>query len=203
MFSPTVPLILGSGSPRRREILDTLRIPYVVHKAEADESRVPGETPDAYLERVVLAKLAAVRATLPPSLAVAGRIVLVADTAVVFGHDILGKPGAATEAAAMVERLSGNTHEVRTRFALADAVQGDVLHGQTVVSRVRFRSMAPEEIRAYAASGEGLDKAGGYAVQGLGSAYVAHLEGSYTGVVGLPACELVEALRGLGLGLGR
>jgi septum formation protein len=104
----------------------------------------------------------------------------------------------------MIARLAGRTHEVWTRFAIG-RVEGDpnrevrLAHAETVITRVTFRALTPARIRAYAESGEGLDKAGGYAVQGLGAGIVARVEGSYTNVVGLPACELLVALEELGL----
>jgi len=199
------PILLGSGSPRRREILGNLRVPFVVHVAPADESTLPGEVPAAYLERVVLAKLAAVAAAFAPGSAVPAEVkltsaVLVADTSVIEGGDILGKPGDVEEAEAMIARLAGRTHEVWTRFVLGSAaVVPEILHAATVVTRVTFRALVASQVRAYAESGEGSDKAGGYAVQGLGAGLVSRIEGSYTNVVGLPACEVLLALEGLGL----
>ena len=198
-------ILLGSGSPRRREILGNLRVPFVVYVAPADESTLPGEVPEAYLERVVLAKLAAVTAAFAPGSDVPAEVrvtsaVLVADTSVIEGGDILGKPGDVAEAEAMIARLAGRTHEVWTRFVLGSpAVAPEILHAATVVTRVTFRALAAAQVRAYAESGEGSDKAGGYAVQGLGAGLVSRIEGSYTNVVGLPACEVLVALEGLGL----
>ena len=208
---PTASLLLGSGSPRRREILANLRVPFVVHVAGADETIHDGERPAAYLERVVRAKLAAVGEVYAPASVApldlrATTAVLVADTSVIDGVTILGKPADAGEAEAMIARLAGRTHEVWTRFAIGrvDAVGAPeralvVAHEETVITRVTFRALSPARIRAYAESGEGLDKAGGYAVQGLGAGIVARIEGSYTNVVGLPACELLVALEALGL----
>jgi septum formation protein len=206
-YVPEVParLLLGSGSPRRREILTSLRVPFTVHVAGADESTRAGEGPAAYLERVVLAKLAAVAEVFAPSSGASDevrstRAVLVADTSVIDGDSILGKPADVGEAEAMIARLAGRTHEVWTRFALgAPAQRGAVLHAETVVTRVAFRPLTAAQIRAYAESGEGTDKAGAYAVQGLGAGIVSRIEGSYTNVVGLPACEVLVALEGLGL----
>ncbi len=199
LLSERSPLVLGSGSPRRREILESLRVAHVVFAAAADESVTHGEAPDAYLERVVLAKLVAVRAGLPEDLAARCGAVLVADTSVIDGATILGKPAGTGEAEAMIARLAGRVHEVRTRFVVADGRHGAPLHAETVTTRVTFRPLAASEIEAYAASGEGFDKAGAYAVQGLGASIVSRIEGSYSNVVGLPACELVVALRGAGL----
>ena len=202
----TASLLLGSGSPRRREILANLRVPFVVHVASADETVHEGEGPGAYLERVVLAKLAAVAGVYAPGSVAPGDVratsaVLVADTSVIDDGAILGKPADADEAETMIARLAGRTHEVWTRFAIG-RVHGEEIrlaHAETVITRVTFRALTPARIRAYAESGEGLDKAGGYAVQGLGAGIVARIEGSYTNVVGLPACELIVALEELGL----
>ena len=193
--NPDPPLVLGSASPRRREILESLRVPFVVVPAAADETVRHGEPIAAYLERVVLLKLAAVRAVLDSGLPLPSRAILVADTSVVDGARILGKPSDASEARAMLERLAGRTHEVHTRFAIARTEASGVVHAETVVTRVSFRPLGRGEMDAYAASGEGLDKAGGYAVQGLAAGFVTRIEGSYTNVVGLPACEVVVALR--------
>jgi septum formation protein len=178
-------VVLGSGSPRRREILTLLGVPHVVIAASADETVRPGERADQYLPRVVAAKREAVRAIVPPEHA--GRPILVADTSVVLGDDILGKPESEAEALEMILRLAGRAHEVHTRFAL------DV-HEETVVTRVVFRAVTEAEARAYAVTGEGRDKAGGYAAQGRAMAFVQRIEGSYTNVVGLPACEVSVAL---------
>jgi septum formation protein len=202
---PRRPILLGSGSPRRREILANLRVPFVVHVAAADESTLPGEAADAYLERVVLAKLAAVAVVFDPGSDVPPAVretsaVLVADTSVIESGAILGKPESIGEAEAMIARLAGRTHEVWTRFAVGSSrIAPAVLHAETVITRVTFRALTSASIRAYAGSGEGSDKAGGYAVQGLGAGLVSRIEGSYTNVVGLPACEVLVALEGLGL----
>jgi septum formation protein len=196
-------LLLGSGSPRRREILANLRIPFVVHVANADESTREGEGAAPYMERVVRAKLEAVSAVFAPGAAAAEEIrgasaVLVADTSVIDDGVILGKPADVDDAAAMIARLAGRTHEVWTRFAIgAPSTELRVLHEETVVTKVTFRPLTAAQVRSYAESGEGTDKAGAYAVQGLGAGIVARIEGSYTNVVGLPACEVVVALEAL------
>ncbi len=199
------PILLGSGSPRRREILGNLRVPFVVHVAPADESTLPGEAAAPYLERVVLAKLAAVAAAFAPASVAFAAVresaaVLVADTSVIESGDILGKPEGTDQAEAMIARLAGRTHEVWTRFVIGTpSAAPEVLHAATVITRVTFRALAARQVRAYAESGEGSDKAGGYAVQGLGAGLVSRIEGSYTNVVGLPACEVLVALEELGL----
>jgi septum formation protein len=173
-----------------------LGVPFVVRTADVDESSMPGETPPAYLDRVTDAKLRAVRRLdLGPAWGV-----LVADTIVVAPDGgILGKPRDDEDAAAMILRLAGATHEVSTRFALARAAAAEpVAHARTLTTRVTFRAVDADEARAYAATGEGRDKAGAYAVQGRAAAFIERLEGSYTGVVGLPLSEVVVALRDLG-----
>jgi septum formation protein len=196
----TKPLGLGSASPRRKALLETLGIPLVVIAVEADERRRPGEEPDAYLERVTLDKL--VRACVDAR-AAATSAVIAADTIVLVDDEILGKPTSVEDATAMLTRLSGRTHEVRTRFLLGrrDGGPGDVttLHGETVTTRVHFRALGSDEIARYVATGEGRDKAGSYAVQGIGSFAVQWIEGSYANVVGLPVCEVVVALKCSGL----
>lgn len=174
-----------------------LDLPLVVRAAAADESQRRLEPPDAYLERVTAAKLEAVRASGPPA-ATAG--ILVADTIVVAPDGaVLGKPADDDEARLMIVRLSGETHEVRTRFLLGSLQAGcPCNHAQTVTTHVTLRAVASEEVGAYVASGEGRDKAGAYAVQGKAGAFVQRIDGSYTNVVGLPLCEVVVALRGLG-----
>ncbi len=173
-----------------------LRLPFVVRSADIDERSVPGEAPSAYLQRITQAKLTAVRAGWAGS--AAG--VLAADTVVIAPDGaLLGKPASEADARAMIERLAGVTHVVSTCFVLAGPLPGSrVEHVETVTTRVTFRALSGGEAEAYAASGEGVDKAGGYALQGRASAFVERIEGSYTGVIGLPLCEVVVAMRALG-----
>lgn len=198
-ISPSSPLVLGSASPRRREILTSLRISNVVCPPDVDEDVRGNEDPQAYMQRIVLAKLEAVRAQLPLPEDLECSVVLTCDTSVIDGKAILGKPANAGEAAEMIARLAGRTHEVLTCFTLGSSVIGaPPFHLETVLTRVTFRPLEPAEIQDYAASGEGLDKAGGYGAQGLGASLISRIDGSYTNVVGLPACELVVALRRFG-----
>ena len=201
-LSDASPLVLGSGSPRRREILTSLGIPHVTVVGQADETVHEGEEADAYLVRIACAKLDAVTSALPADLRARALAILVADTSVIVEGAILGKPEGAAEAEQMIARLAGRAHEVKTRFAIARSTRaiGEApAHAETVTTLVTFRALTAAEIRAYASSGEGLDKAGGYAVQGKGAALVPRIDGSYTNVVGLPACEVVVALRDLGI----
>ena len=193
-------LVLGSASPRRRDILNGLGVPIDVLAADVDESHAAGETPDAYLERIVRAKLSAVcelvRAGANPQHAA----VLVADTTVVIEGDVLGKPIDEADAERLLRRICGRTHVVKTRYAVAAGESWlSPARERTVETRVSLRRASDEEIRRYAATGEGLDKAGAYAAQGVGAFLVERIEGSYTNVVGLPACEVVSDLQALGL----
>jgi septum formation protein len=175
-----------------------LGLPFVVRAATIDEKVQNGETPDAYLDRITRAKLDAVRGGAGGLGAAAG--VLAADTIVVsWDGAVLGKPADDDEALEMLGRLSGATHEVRTRFVLSLAsASAPVAHAQTVKTRVTLRTLANDEARAYAQMGEGRDKAGAYAVQGRAASFIERIEGSYTSVVGLPLCEVVVAMRALG-----
>jgi septum formation protein len=197
MIEPLRPLLLGSASPRRREILATLGLPLLVVPAVVDETPLPGEAPLVYLARVTGAKLAAV-ARLPEA---AGKgALLVADTTVILDDRVLGKPADEADARAMLRALSGRAHRVSTCFAISGPPDFErARHLETVTSRVVFRDLDGDEIAGYAATGEGLDKAGAYAIQGIGAFAVARIEGSYSNVVGLPACEVIAALRTCGL----
>jgi len=209
------PLLLASASPRRREILNQLGLPTLVSKIDVDEDVQAGETPDAYLVRIVAAKLTAASKPFASgaaanrgdtlqavNIASAAGAVLVADTSVIDGDAILGKPGSNEEAEEMIARLAGKTHEVWTRFAIgAPELPARALHEETVKTKVTFRALTSVQVRAYVATGEGKDKAGAYAVQGRGAGLVSRIEGSYSNVVGLPACEVVVALERLGLWL--
>ena len=195
-ITTATPLVLGSASPRRRELIALLGVPFVVRSADVDETGRDGEPPHAYLERVARSKLDAVRAAAAGE-RVAG--VLVADTIVVAPDGgVLGKPRDDRDGLAMIERLAGATHAVSTRFLLGDGAPGSPpAHAQTVTTRVTFRPIARDEAMAYVATGEGRDKAGGYAAQGRAAAFVERIDGSFTGVVGLPLCEVVSAMRAL------
>lgn len=188
------PLILGSGSPRRREILRELGIPIRIRVPDVPEPVLVGDTPETFLERVVQDKLNAVLAALDP--AEDYSVALAADTIVLIDGAILGKPLDTADAERLLAKLQGRTHEVQTRYVLSGP--GLAAFGRTVSSQVTLRSATPDEIARYAATGESLDKAGAYAVQGLGSFLVESIHGSYTNVVGLPACELIRDLKELG-----
>lgn len=191
------PILLGSASPRRRDILQELRLPIVVRPADTPELQREGDTPATFLVRVVEEKLRAAEEKRGTD---ACACVLVADTIVVLGDRILGKPTDSADAARIVGMLVGKTHQVLTRFAFSWVTsQGTAERARTVASSVTMRPANPQEVAGYAATGEGLDKAGAYAVQGLGAFLVERIDGSYSNVVGLPACEFVQELVAAGL----
>ena len=191
MPRPVRTILLASASPRRRALLEALGHRVVVRPVDVDESERAGEGAEAYLARIVGAKLAAAK-----SLSLDERFdaLLVADTAVIVHDLILQKPVDDADAARMLTMLGGRTHVVTTRFAIA---AGDREHVESVTTRVVLRAFFPGEIEAYAASGEGRDKAGAYAIQGRAAAFIERIEGSYGAVVGLPSCEVEVALRAL------
>ena len=185
------PLYLASGSPRRRELLTQIGVPFSVVSAPIDETPLPNESAPAYVERLARAKAAAGLACLEGP-----AVVLGADTAVVLDGRILGKPENREDALAMLADLSGREHQVLTAVALSD---GQRVHSLCVTSKVRFRAISAEEAQRYWASGEPADKAGGYAIQGLGAVFVTGLSGSYSAVVGLPLSETAELLGQFGI----
>ncbi|MDP9785679.1 Maf family protein [Pseudomonas fluorescens] len=187
------PLYLASGSPRRRELLTQIGVPFTAVSADIDETPLAHETPSAYVERLARGKAEAGRRALHADV---DGCVLGADTAVVLDGRILGKPLDQAEAMTMLLSLSGREHEVLTSIAVLD---GQRCESRVVSSRVRFRSITEQEAAAYWASGEPRDKAGGYGIQGLGAVFVAGLEGSYSAVVGLPLCETAELLGHFGI----
>jgi len=173
-------LILASQSPRRSEILRQAGIPFVVKPANVDESAYPGEPAEEYVRRVTQEKAMAVETA-------AGDIVLGADTVVLIDGEILGKPIDRADAVRMLAQLAGREHEVITGICLRRGAE--VLHDRAVTS-VWFTPLTRQEIEQYVASGEPMDKAGAYAIQGLASKFIERIDGSYTNVVGLPI-ELV------------
>jgi septum formation protein len=198
VISPQTPLVLGSRSPRRRELLGSLGIPFESIPGDADETRRVGESAANYLERVVRGKLTDVTERLPHRDGVPA--ILVADTIVVVDDDVLGKPADVAEAEQLLSRIAGRTHLVHTRYAvsLTPALSSPKVE-RTVESRVTLRKASVGELARYAATGEGLDKAGAYAAQGIGAFLVERIEGSFSNVVGLPVCEVVLDLLATGL----
>jgi septum formation protein len=186
----TVPaLVLASGSPRRRELLERLSFRFTVRPVDLDETPLDAESPTDYVLRLALAKARAA--------ARAGELVLAADTTVVEGGELLGKPDDDDAARAMLTRLSGREHEVHTGVALCDLDRG-LQMAVVETTRVKFVEMTRDEIDWYVATGEPLDKAGAYAVQGFGSLFVEAVHGSYTCVVGLPIATTYRLLKNAG-----
>ena len=185
-------IFLASKSPRRRDLLDQIGVRYAVVAAELDEVALPGEAAENYVLRVALEKARAGRSltTRRPDTPVLG-----ADTAVVVEGRVLGKPRDADDAASMMRLLSGRTHRVLSAVALVGTRERRAMS----VSEVAFRVVAPEEARAYWETGEPADKAGGYAIQGLGALFVTDLRGSYSGVMGLPLYETARLLAAEGI----
>ena len=193
-------LILASSSPRRRQLLQKLGLDFAVMKPQIDESRRPNESLTAYVERLSRQKAAAVAAMLGDEAAV----VIAADTIVALADEPLGKPYDADDARRMLKKLRGRRHQVYTAFTLHQTGRPPQIITTRVCTDVYMRDYADAEIEAYIASGDPLDKAGGYAIQNQAFHPVARIEGSYTNVVGLPLDELRAALGELGMtGLAR
>lgn len=196
-------IYLASRSPRRRELLRQIGIAFELiplrvsaqRPADVDETPRSGETPDEYVLRVTREKARAAVDILGAR-RLALRPVLAADTTVVCDDRILGKPADAADAERLLGLLAGRAHRVLTAVAVAT---GDMPDTRVSESRVWFRAMTSEEIRRYVATGEPTDKAGAYAVQGRAAAFITRIEGSYSGIMGLPLAETAELLRGYGI----
>lgn len=186
-------IVLASASPRRRELLASVGISFSVVPSRVPEEVCPGESPEEHVLRLSREKAREVAAR--PE--VPGRWFIGSDTVVLLDGTILGKPRDAVDAAAMIRSLSGRTHRVLSGYAVFDRRSGVDTAG-TASTRVRFKELTEEEIAGYIATGEPFDKAGAYAIQGIGAFMVRAIEGSYTNVVGLPLCEVVEVLEELG-----
>lgn len=184
-------LVLASASPRRREILRAAGIPFTVRTAAVPEEHDGSEPPEDFVRRLALAKASAV------ALEADDEIILAADTEVVIDGLILGKPAGADDAARMLTMLSGREHEVLTGICLRHAA-GTLTDIER--TRVRFVSLTQEEIAAYVATGEPMDKAGGYAIQGLACRFIDRIEGCYFNVVGLPVALVYRHLKRLAPG---
>jgi septum formation protein len=180
-------IILASASPRRKELLRQIGLIFAVVPSEIEEDVKDGEEPREHVLR--LARLKAQEIARDQDSAV----IIAADTIVVLSGEILGKPKDEEEAFEILSQLSGRVHRVFTGFCVLDASDGSE-YSEAVESKVRFKHLTPEEIRRYIKTGEPMDKAGAYAVQGRGSYMIKEIQGSYTNVVGLPLCELVEVL---------
>ena len=182
-----LPLILASKSPRRRELLATAGIPFTVRVREVEEIRAPGEPPDAYVRRLARAKAEAAWED-------RDEIVLGADTIVVLDQKVLEKPRDAAEACAMLRLLAGRDHTVITGICFRHPKGAQV---DSTATLVRFSPLTDAEIDDYVASGEPMDKAGAYAIQGLASKFVEYVEGCYFNVIGLPLSQVYRYLKSL------
>jgi septum formation protein len=185
---PAIRLVLASSSPRRRELLASTGVSFEVRSPDVDETPFEGEAPSAYVERIALAKVATVSLT-------ADEVALAADTTVVAGDRLFGKPSGEADARRMLHALSGTTHDVHTAVAVRH--QDQVCH-DVATTLVTFAPLADEDVQWYVRSGEPLDKAGAYALQGGGGLFVRAVDGSPTNVVGLPLTLVVELLDRLG-----
>jgi len=194
-------LILASGSPRRRLLLGELGVPFEVRPTDVDETPLPGETAEELVRRLAVAKA---EAGLAAASARSGEavIVLAADTLVSVGGEVLGKPVDEADAARMLRLLSGSRHQVLTGVAVAWADGGAAGRAVEVeVTHVHMASWTDEQIEAYVASGEPMDKAGSYAIQEVGDRFVTEVEGSFDNVVGLPVARTRRLLADAGLDL--
>ncbi|OGO35713.1 MAG: septum formation protein Maf [Chloroflexi bacterium RBG_16_57_11] len=190
-------LILASNSPRRRQLLDLTGLDYQVLAASVDESVRTDEPPEAYVHRLARQKAQAVATLIPPAER-SQAVILAADTAVVLGSNILGKPANAVEAEIMLRRLRNRSHQVYTALCVLTPGDGACL-SELVATDVTIRDYSDEEIQAYIQSGDPLDKAGAYAIQQAAFHPVQNLQGCYANVMGLPVCRLAGMLASLGI----
>lgn len=181
------PLIIASKSPRRKELLEQAGLEFTVVPSDVDEDEITVTEPDHYARYLAEAKAQAISKKHPDNW------VLGADTIVVVDNLILGKPGSREEAFAMLKRLSGRIHYVFTGYCLTCKAKERII-SETVRTLVHFKELSDKEINWYVQTHEPFDKAGAYAIQGLGTFLVKRIEGSYTNVVGLPVCEVIETL---------
>ena len=193
MTASVSPILLASGSPRRRELLAQLGLQFQIASPDVDETPLPGEAPVPYVERLAIVKAQAVAAT-------DVTLVIAADTTVEIDGDILAKPADADEARSMLRRLSGRTHQVHTGIAVQ---RGGRTLSEVVTAHVTFAALTDAQIDWYVATGEPMDKAGAYAVQGIGGVFVETVNGSVSNVIGLPLHTLVALATQLGVSLLR
>lgn len=188
-------ILLASASPRRRELLNQIGVQHDVLAVDVDETPRAGESPEMYVQRLAMEKAAAgyLRQSHTPKLPSLG-----ADTIVLLGDKILEKPADKEHGCAMLKMLAGETHQVFSAVAMANAEKSLCLLNR---SKVTFRKMSDAEIESYCDTGESLDKAGGYAIQGKAAQFICKLEGSYSGVMGLPLFETAELLKDFGINL--
>lgn len=184
-------VILGSKSPRRQELLQKLGVPFQILTADVDETMDPAAAPQDAVAQVSARKAAAIAQR-----AGSEDLIVCADTVVVLGGQIMGKPADREDAVRMLTALSDKTHEVLTGVTVQNAEKSVTVVERTLVT---FRRLLPREIAVYVESGEPMDKAGGYGVQGAAASFVSHLDGDYFNVMGLPLCKLTGLLRSFGV----
>jgi septum formation protein len=185
------PFILASVSPRRKELLSSIGLKFKIIPAHVNEDYLPGESPREHVRRLAQDKAQTIARQNPQAW------ILGADTIVVIDGLILGKPNNKSQAREMLSRLSGREHKVYTGFSIVRAA-ARLDRTKVVQSAVQFTNISPDELAWYVNSPEPYDKAGGYAVQGKGAFFIKSIRGSYTNVIGLPLCEVLEALKSLG-----
>ena len=185
-------IILASSSPRRKELLQSVGIKFKIIAPLSDESLLGSENPRDYVSRLASEKAISVSENCDGDFLVIG-----ADTIVVVEDEILGKPLNPEDASRMLNRISGRVHHVLTAFCVASP-KNTILHSEVVDTLVTVKTLEPDEIEGYIKTGEPIDKAGAYGIQGIGAFMVKRIEGSYTNVVGLPLVEVLEALKKLG-----
>ncbi|MFZ7125502.1 MAG: Maf family protein [Desulfobacterales bacterium] len=186
-MTPQADLILASKSPRRSYLLKKAGLVFTVVPSDIDESSIPETAPTDFVRRLAEAKAKDIADRHPDSW------VIGADTIVSIDHRLLGKPASRAEARAMLAKLSGRTHQVYTGFCIVRQAASKFF-SDTVVTDVTFKALSESEIEWYIGTGEPFDKAGAYAIQGMGTFLVRRINGSYTNVVGLPVCEIIEIL---------
>ncbi|MFT5698399.1 MAG: septum formation protein [Desulforhopalus sp.] len=187
MYINNESIVLASGSPRRKEFLESLGLSFTIAVASVDEQAMEQELAEDFVLRMAREKAAAVGAQFPGSWIVSG------DTVVCLGLSILGKPTSTENGVELLLQLAGKTHVVRSGFCVWHE-RKSVIRAHCVATEVRFTNFSEKVARAYVATGEPLDKAGGYGIQGVGGVLVASIKGSYSNVVGLPMAELVAVL---------
>lgn len=188
MYHNSQPIILASESPRRQQYLEEMGLIFTVQRASVRENPLDNEDPDVFVRRMAAEKASVISSLFPESWVISG------DTVVCLGDKILGKPADAKDAVTLLMSLSGREHCVKTGFCVAHGKRG-VKIVQSVTTKVRFSDFSESVARAYVASGESLDKAGAYGIQGKGVFLVKTITGSYSNVVGLPMYELMEVLQ--------
>jgi septum formation protein len=187
-------IILASQSPRRKKILEQVGLDFDVVVSDFDEAKIKFKTPQEMVEKLSLEKVKIIAKKYPKA------IIIGADTTVIFKNEIIGKPKSKADAFRILRLLSGNTHEIVTGFTV---IKGNKSITKHVISKVRFKKMTEAEIKAYIATGEPMDKAGGYGIQERGSLFIESIDGDYFNVVGLPIFAVAEALKEFGIDIAK